>query len=51
MSPMSGEKSAGEKLHLVISEERVREVEIDDREDDGDGELYATPPPRESPQT
>jgi hypothetical protein len=48
MSLMSGEKSTGEKLRLVISDEKVREVEIDDRDDD-DGEPYASPPQRGVP--
>jgi hypothetical protein len=51
MSPMSGEKSTGEKLRLVISDEKVREVEIDDRDDEGDGEPYATPPSDHTPQS
>jgi hypothetical protein len=36
--------STGDKLRLVVSEETVREVEIDDRDDDDDGEPYATHP-------
>lgn len=41
MTPSTESES---RQHLVIDEDTVREIEVDDRCDDDDGEPYATPP-------